>query len=341
MKRGRLLLIILALLTVVVITRLPFRRWAHFSSNPVGSPASENRAAGRKNVESVKGSTNLEAAGANLTERDKENMAKIGAAFSAPISFYGRVVDQFGKPVPGAKVYYSAADQYFGKSSKYEGGADANGVFSITGIKGAGLYVEVSKPGYDRIAEKSYGSFGYGVPTSNPRPSKNDPAMFILRKKDEGEPLITIDRDFIIPMDGRTVAVSLRSGKSVSAGDGDLLIECWADDQNRDDRGHYDWHFRLTIPGGGLVHRDSGSITFDAPLDGYEPFKDFQMPKNALRWKDSFDENFFVNVRDGTYARLRFRITTGGDHFASVTSYLNPSGSRNLEFDAAKQIKAK
>jgi hypothetical protein len=36
---------------------------------------------------------------------------------------------------------------------------------------------------------------------------------------------------------------------------------------------------------------------------------------------------------------MRIRITTAGGHFATISSFVNPSGSRNLEFDENKVIK--
>src|SRR5690349_4442144 len=82
-------------------------------------------------------STNNVASGrgkAGLTGTNRANLTKIVDAFTAPIIFYGRVIDQNGDSVPVAKVFYSAADRYFGDSSKYHGVSDEAGFFSISGI---------------------------------------------------------------------------------------------------------------------------------------------------------------------------------------------------------------
>ena len=280
------------------------------------------------------------APGVHLTTKDRESLGKLLTVFKASIDFYGKVQDQYGYPVPGAKVHYSAADQYFGDSSKYEGTSDASGGFSITGIKGAGLFVDVFKDGYDGIDKRSGGSFGYGMPSERRPPTRDNPAIFILRKKTEAEPLIAVDRDVVIPKDGTPVEVNLKTGKAVPKGQGDLKIECWADDQHTDARRRYEWHFRLSIPAGGLIERQNADFDFEAPTDGYQSIEEFKMPQSTERWRDSFEKQYFTKLGDGTYARMRFRITTGGDHFASITSYLNPKpGSRNLEFDSKKVIK--
>lgn len=276
--------------------------------------------------------------GAQLTRNDREKLGKITEAFSAPITFYGKVIDQHGQPVSGATIHYSAADQYFGKGSKYEGASDASGAFSIAGLKGAGLFVSVYKDGYAGTS-RSGASFGYGVPSANQPPSVDNPAVFLLRKKDPPEPLIVVDKNIVVPKDGTRVEINLTSGRPVPSGHGDFIIECRADGQETDERGRYDWQCRLTVPGGGLTERSDVEFEFEAPVEGYQPVKEFRMPRNAGRWKDSFEENYFVKLANGSYARMRFRLTTGGDHFASLTSYLNPTpGSRNLEYDSNKRI---
>ena len=278
---------------------------------------------------------------ANLTKDDKEKLAKIDRAFSAPIEFYGRVIDQTGTPIEGAKVHYSAANHYFGSSSNYQGVSDRRGLFSLTGIKGAGLYVSVSKDGYQGTKQSGDG-FGYGVPSGRPAPSKDEPAIFVLRKKANAEPLIVTDRDLVVPLDGQPVSVSLRAGNQAGIHNPDLEIQLWAKPENKNDRGQFDWRFRLTVPGGGLVERNDTDFAFEAPTEGYVPMKELEMAQSAVNWKPSFDQNYFARLGNGNYARIRFRITTSGEHFASVTGYLNPEpGHRNLEFDPTKQIKVK
>src|SRR2546423_10155652 len=54
------------------------------------------------------------------------------AAFKTPISFYGRVIDQRGDPVPQADVKLSANDKASGgRPSEYTCKTDSDGRFSI------------------------------------------------------------------------------------------------------------------------------------------------------------------------------------------------------------------
>ena len=51
---------------------------------------------------------------------------------------------------------------------------------------------------------------------------------------------------------------------------------------------------------------------------------------------------YFLHLNGDRYVRMRFWMINGGNNFVDLDYYLNPqSGDRNLEFDAAKEIKAK
>jgi hypothetical protein len=276
---------------------------------------------------------------ANLPRKDKENLGKIAAAFNAPISFFGKVVDQTGTPIEAAKIYYSAADQYFGKSSKYEGISDSQGLFFIDGIKGAGVYVEVSKPGYERIPNKSYASFGYGVPSGNQPPSRADPAIFVLRKKGAAEPLVVVSsRQFELQKNGTPLGVNLKNGRKTVPGEQGIAVESWIDDDMQDERHRFEWRCRISVPGGGLVERPD-NLSFEAPETGYRAFDETYMSQSNPKWKRAVQKDYFVKLQEGAYAHVRLELITGGKHnFCVLESFLNPSGSRNLEFDPAKQI---
>jgi hypothetical protein len=283
-------------------------------------------------------------------DASKQDEKRIGAieamrrAYNAPIVFYGKVVDEEGNPLAEAKVGYSVADNPLKDGSKYEGMSDASGSFSLSGVKGASMTVAVTKEGYYFIRGKSSGSFGYGVPNSSPDrrdiPTKETPAIFVLRKMGETVPLLAKGARVKMPKDGSPMAVDLETGRATSGNQGDLVLECWTQNEGMDPNlaQPYDWRFRLTVPGGGVVER-MDQFAFKAPTEGYREVVEFAMPKDAERWKQDFEAEYFVKLGDGRYARMQFRITSGGAHFATVSSYLNPTpGSRNLEYDPAKAL---
>ncbi|MDE3084494.1 MAG: hypothetical protein KGJ37_04635, partial [Verrucomicrobiota bacterium] len=142
--------------------------------------------------------------------------------------------------------------------------------------------------------------------------------------------LISVRKDVTLPKNGSPVEVSLKTGKVVSAGAGDLKFECWTDDTTVDAKRHYSWRCRISVPEGGLIQR-TAKLDFEAPEGGYQPSIEINMPIMSEPWYPDFEGEYFVKLRDGSYARAVISVATGGDHFATITSFLNPTGSRNLE----------
>ena len=277
--------------------------------------------------------------GSTPSSADAAKLEDLKRAFGTPITFFGKVVDQNGSPVPDASVHYSIEDKYFGNGTKREGVSDPNGSFGISGVSGACLYVSVWKMGYDGGA-KAHASFGYGIPTGQRPPTKDYPAIFVLRKKAEAEPLVRVSsRQFELAKTGEPVGVDLRTGKEVPLGRALLVIESWVNDrENESRRGCYDWSCRVTVPGGGLAPRKGDD--FEAPEEGFNESDFFRVTKTDPRWTDRVERQYFVKLPDQTYARLTFQMMAGGRYnFFVLESYLNPSGSRNLEYDPAKEIK--
>jgi hypothetical protein len=267
---------------------------------------------------------------------------RVMEAYSAPIAFYGKVVDESGSPVAGAAIKMMVNDKPLANSSVYQHTSDIQGFFFLHGAKGAALSISVSKVGYYSTAA-SKGRFVYGGVRGGdepPNPAKNNPAIFVLREMGETVPLIAVDRDVVIPKDGRPVEISLRAGRAVPGGQGDIVVECWTNnegiDPNQNER--FDWRMRLTVPNGGLVER-RGEFAFVAPETGYRPSEEMTMPKNAETWRSTFQRDYFLKTRSGSFARINVRMTATGGHFINIKAHLNPTpGSRNLEFDPAKAI---
>lgn len=275
-------------------------------------------------------------------EPSPEAVKRVMDAYLAPITFYGKVVDEIGAPIAGAAVKMMANNKPLENSAIYQQVSDHAGLFSLHGARGAALSVNVSKDGYYSTAA-SKGHFVYGGVRGGDEPANptaSNPASFVLRKMGETVPLLAADRDVVVPKDGRPVEISLRTGRAVPTGQGDIVVECWTNnegiDPNKNER--FDWRMRLTVPNGGLIER-SGEFTFVAPEVGYRPGEDINMPKDAENWRSTFQREYFVKTRSSSFARINFRITAAGEHFVTIKSHLNPTpGSRNLEFDPAKII---
>ena len=269
----------------------------------------------------------------------RETVAKIMTVLATPIEFYGKVVDQNGDPVSEANVDYGTIDRFDANGSNYRGRSDENGNFSVSDIKGAVLTVGVQKEGYYNIHGKSDAAFAYGVgpdATRKKPPTKDNPAVFVLQKKGLAEPLIRAGGGQIdIPRTGEPLSIDLATGKP---GRGDLQIEAWIGDSSQP---RFDWRYRLTIPGGGLLERKE-QFDFEAPSDGYESFVEINMSANAERWSSDVPKQYFAKLPNGTYARFSTEFYAGDRNFIVFESYLNPRpGSRNLEFDPQNTVKVR
>jgi hypothetical protein len=271
--------------------------------------------------------------------RRSKAVENVLAVLATPITFYGRVLDQNGNPVSGADVDYGAIDKFDESGTDYHGKSDANGNFSIHGIKGAVLTVGVRKTGYYNIHGRSDAAFAYGVgidPTRKVPPTKENPALFVLQKQGPTEPLIRVDGGQIdIPSDGQPLNVDLATGRT---GTGNLRVQTWI--ENNSQR-RFDWHYELSVPGGGLIERP-GQFDFEAPEDGYQPALGENMFNGAANWSARPEREYFAKLPDGRFARFAIHFYAGDRNFIVFTSYLNPEpGHRNLEFDPTKQIKVK
>jgi hypothetical protein len=272
---------------------------------------------------------------------DPAQMKKIQEAFQTPISFYGKVVDEAGSPVPNAAIKLSPTDKPWSETSTYhDTTSDVQGLFSLTGAHGIDLAVWVTKEGYYSTA-KSKGIFAYGgAATAADKarlPAPDRPAIFVLKKMGATVPLVHLDRrSVVVPKNGKPIEIDLASGAIVPVGKGNFRVEVWTHDGVKDVEGRYDWRCRVSVPGGGLAER-GGTYDFEAPLDAYLPSVELSMPSTAPRWRDDATQEYFARLADGRFVRFYFRILTGGAHFFQIESFLNPErGNRNLEFDKSK-----
>lgn len=259
-----------------------------------------------------------------------------------PINFYGKVVDEEDKPIGNVLISLgwtdlSPTDGY----SRAQTVSDSDGKFSLQNKTGKHLTVKISKENY-YVSKANRNSFSYAGENVNFVPDSNSPVIFRLRKKGNAEPLITFENDFLISKDGKPVSVSLSTGKSGPASEEDLRVECWADDQGKKKGEKYDWKCRITVPNGGLVLQSTNEFDFEAPLEGYQVSDEIGMPTSLENgWQRNAERNYFLKLGNGNYARIKFKMISGGGHFFHIESFINPSGSRNLEYDPAVQPKQK
>jgi|GEM_PF-827410 len=279
---------------------------------------------------------------------DTNAIMAFAAAMMKPFELVGKVVDQNGKPVAGATVDWGANNNPNPNASGTRGRttSDSNGMFFVRSY-GLDAYARASKEGYAafysdnrkkvRGSDGGYKNGGFLGNTDLPMGTKDAPAILVLRKMGETVPMIHIaERSVQMPKTGAPVGVNLETGQTT--GPGSLKVQCWTNDHSKDNQGHYNWKCLLTVSGGGLIARTDNSV-FEAPAQGYQ--ESVELTPSPEKWASNAERQYFVKLSDDRYARINFRMRTGGEHFFVLESFLNPKpGDRNLEFDPAKAVKS-
>lgn len=255
------------------------------------------------------------------------------ALWQTPIEFYGKVIDENSNPVAGASIQFTWSEAPTnGSDRSWTTASDADGLFSLQDKRGPSLDVSVSKAGYYSSRQDKTG-FSYGPLAPEAfSPSMLNPVIFHLRKKGAGEKLIEVKQNYGVARDGTPLGIDLTTGKAVAGGSGNLVVQCWTDDAGKSSGQKYDWHCLVSVPGGGLV-LSSGEFDFSAPDEGYAPSTEIKMPADRTDWRNDVELKFFYRLADGRYGRMTFAMIAGGQHFCMVDSFLNPTGTRNLEND--------
>jgi len=247
--------------------------------------------------------------------------------------FYGKVMDQRGQPVVGATVTGTIIRESGGignESTKIK--TDSRGLFQFTGLRGHSLNVALEKAGY-QIEGHGVGLRNVNGPDSNP----TNRAIFTMWKLKGPEPMIHDHKDYKLKADNRVYTIDLIA-KSMIEGtnmEGDLLVKFQRPQQiNR--REHFDWSFTMSAIGGGLLGATNNEYLNEAPEKDYDPSYSISMSSTNSHWNWGDEGTFYVKSRNGkVYGHIHVKTDAESRDGSSleIDSYINPSGSRNLEFD--------
>ena len=270
------------------------------------------------------------------------------------IVLYGKVLDQNDDPVPDAIVKYSALDiDGFAKVwdeglSKKTISADQDGRFTIRG-KGGSLNVYVSKEGYYRGTGSSSRSFTYGMPSGEvPATDPGKPAIFRLHKKGNIEPLIYVPGRFkkVFDLSGKRnpAVIDLVTANRVGASGTWSNRQAVLEYRQNDDSESREWELEVSVKEGGIVER-TGRFDFLAPEEGYQKSiiitSENELAKGHVHARAGTDKHFFAKFPDGTYGRFVIGLFSRDDPYFTLASWINPSGSRNLEDGEEQPITGK
>lgn len=277
--------------------------------------------------------------------KEEQMRAVLDAYNQEDIEFFGKVIDQYGSPLPDVKVTASVIYNSGEKSGVQEARTttDAEGVFSFTGMKGRTFDYHLEKAGYQTMPVRDAFDYTELVPEEKRHhPDPRNPVVLKMWKLQGTEPLVHFERKYFpLPADGTPVQIDLKTGKQVATG-GDLVL---ALNHVVLPRGalpepQFDWHARAEIAGGGLVESKQ-RLMYLAPDTGYASTLAIDMPATKPDWANSITRSYYVRTRGNLFGRVEVYLNAnqrGYDpSYVMLQWWLNPKlGSRNLEVDTGQ-----
>jgi len=260
----------------------------------------------------------------------------LDAQNSQLINVYGKVIDQYGNPVVGAKVDGGVLLNVGieGSGGKhYQTETDAQGLFTFNDLHGVRFGAAFEKPGYE------YNSKLYTTWWDTYKPDPKNPMVFAMYKLQGAEPMVHSKIHDYIPCDGTEIPYDLLTGKRVA--NGGLIVTFTRTPADIQTGKPFEWTLTLTVPGGGLTEIHD-PYPYEAPHGGYQETTTITTGPAPKTYTDSTNKTYYYKSADGKYGRINVGLQA--DFQPPPTSfdgsiYLNPSGSRNLEWDSAKEIK--
>lgn len=229
-----------------------------------------------------------------------------------PIEFFGKVIDEQGRPVEGATIELS----WSGTVEKNGGDgvgkrtmlSDTNGWFHIHGIAGKGMTVYVKKAGYytQGYPQGSYEYAGFWEPNFI-EPDRNNPVVFHLVKRPVAEPTYRVrQRSLPKPPTWETRIDLLAEPAETNTG-GDLLFQI-SRSPNVGYEKPFDWQLKIEGQSGAEIVITEEEFMLHAPGQGYQNVivKDYKDTKGG----GSETVKFYVrNKTRSFYAAVTLEIT--------------------------------
>jgi hypothetical protein len=262
--------------------------------------------------------------------------------------FYGKVIDQYGQTVDGADVTGEIIRAFECKPEErkmfhlptndvYKTQTDNEGFFQFTGIRGWKFDVSLGKNGYQLGNDEARkGSAGQ-------KTSPTNRTIFTMWKLRGPEPMIHGQKFYGITPDWRMFTIDLENHKKIEGTniDGDLLVQIERPPQIKP-REKFDWSFVMTAINGGFIEITNAGYLNEAPESGYDQQYKINMLSSDPKWQGwQIEKTFYLKSRSGqVYGHFHLEIIPDYNDTSAlnIEYYINPSGSRNLEWDGKIQV---
>jgi hypothetical protein len=254
------------------------------------------------------------------------------------INVYGKVVDQNGLPLAGVKVHGAvqiSLSPVSERAEMHETQTDGQGLFTFTGLHGTRFGLGLEKIGYE------YNTKLYTTWWNDYKPDPAHPMVFVMYKLQGAEPMVHAKIHDYIPCDGTEINYDLQTGKRVATG-GDLIVKFTRNPVQIHIGKPFEWILVMTVPGTGGLIEINDSYPYEAPADGYQKTITITTGPNPSQYLGSLSKTYYYKSSDNKYGRIIIELEADFQPPpASLDGsiFLNPSGSRNLEWDETKQVK--
>jgi hypothetical protein len=229
-----------------------------------------------------------------------------------------------------------------GTNTRYKTRTDAEGLFQFTGLHGSDIGADVAKEGYEMDYQRAIFK-----PSDQSTPTNR--VVYTMWKLKGAEPMMYVQIDSSVPCDGTVQQFDLFASKSngtipyTGLVKGDLVVKLTREPLVVDRRKPFNWSVELTITNGGFLEFNNQVYPYEAPAEGYQSHIVFNFPTNMVGWTNEVKRNYYFKAQDGkAYGRMAVDILADRPQpptYFNAEIYANPAGSRNLEYDPAKQIR--
>jgi hypothetical protein len=250
------------------------------------------------------------------------------ADWKTPISFYGVVVDQNGKPVPDVTVNLEWNDTSLSGTSQREVKTDSQGKFSLTRVKGKVLGISLKKSSYSRFTNQEM-IFEFADATSSMyyRPNSNAPVVFKLFKhgpKTYG----LLERVFKIEMNHAKDTNLFDIFPPTVRDIGPVVVYCHTNAADPNTR-RMSWTASIRIEGAKIIEAADEFATL-APETGYAEMLTVTQDTDDP-WTDVFEKTvYFKSDAKPLYGKLWVRFKVDGS-LIRFRYLVNPKGQGELE----------
>jgi hypothetical protein len=280
--------------------------------------------------------------------------AQIGDVASATgntsIAFYGRVVDQEGNSLVGAKVtlnvlaaYMSSPAQVAMKEDKTTFMSDINGCFALTGTVGQSVKIEaIQKEGYE-LSHTISRLYPCVWPGGVAHFESNNPVLFVLWRNGMEQALITGENYYEFIPDGRFYAVDFekRTIAPATNSEGDFQF-CLTRPIRIGNLNKFDWSFSFRGQVGNTL-QETPQRFFEmafAPKAKFTNSYEESYEASKPGWKRGGKAQLFIKMHDAhSYGRVAIKWDTvaaangpktneAGIH---IQYTINPTGSALAE----------